>query len=105
MMLEVPSDDWPGVEVFNALILALRGGDVQIGAAVTHGLGRVQLEQDSTKQQDFATAAGILKVLRRSMDELEIAIPSTCRRIKPSIQIRIGWKPVGPLMVKAVATA
>ncbi len=103
MMLEVPSDDWPGMELFNALVLALEHGDIQVGAAVTRGLGRVRLEKATIKHQDFATAAGVLNVLRHGGNDIKNSIPSTSRRIKPSIQIKIGWKPVGPLMVKASA--
>lgn len=103
MMLEVPGEDWNGVEVFNALILALEHGDICVGAAVTRGLGRVRLENTTIRNQNFATAGGVLQVLRQGGDEIKDATSSTRRRIKPSIKVTIGWKPVGPLMIKASA--
>jgi CRISPR/Cas system CSM-associated protein Csm3 (group 7 of RAMP superfamily) len=90
-----------------ALKQALEEGEVRLGAAKTRGLGYVRLEKGQLTEQRFNARAGILAVLRQtqggaiSEDEIKHAKQAHPSRKRPRLKIKIHWKPVGPLMVKA----
>jgi CRISPR/Cas system CSM-associated protein Csm3 (group 7 of RAMP superfamily) len=90
-----------------ALKQALEEGEVHLGAAKTRGLGHVRLDGGQLTEQGFASRQGILASLRQAngavvpqkdMDAAKQAHPPQKR---PRLTLKIHWKPVGPLMVKA----
>lgn len=87
-----------------ALKQALEAGRLRLGASKTRGLGRVQLRDAKLSEQIFNTRQGILSVLNRF--EAEVSDVAVARQAHPTsgfarIEVKVHWRPVGPLMVKA----
>ena len=90
-----------------ALQQALEAGEVRLGAAKTRGLGHVRLEDGTLTVQVLATRQGILDSLRQAngavvpQTDIEAAKQAYPAKKPPRLTVKIDWKPVGPLMVKA----
>ncbi len=98
-----------------ALRLALVAGDIPLGAAKTRGLGCVKLDQSATiVQQELNTRKGIFAFLKGTHEPAkkpgtDEPVPSTLTealqrhppRPQQRITFEVGWRPRGPLMVKA----
>jgi CRISPR/Cas system CSM-associated protein Csm3 (group 7 of RAMP superfamily) len=89
-----------------ALLKALEGQEIRLGAAKTRGLGRVQLKNPTILEQDLCSAEGMLGALRNQGTSLslgalaeKVCVPPA----RPKLTVAIDWEPVGPLMVKAEA--
>jgi CRISPR/Cas system CSM-associated protein Csm3 (group 7 of RAMP superfamily) len=95
-----------GARILASLLLALKEGEVSLGAARTRGLGKVKLEGLTVLERIFANRVGILEALRgggRPQDSLETLCKDwkAARRERPLIKIKIAWRPTGPMMVKS----
>lgn len=109
LTLEVPNEEKrnQALAMLSTLKQALEEGEVRLGAAKTRGLGYVRLEKGQLTEQRFNARAGILAVLRQtqggtiSEDEIKHAKQTHPAKKRPRLKIKIHWKPVGPLMVKA----
>jgi CRISPR/Cas system CSM-associated protein Csm3 (group 7 of RAMP superfamily) len=109
LTLEVPNEEKrnQALAMLSTLKQALEEGEVRLGAAKTRGLGYVRLEKGQLTEQRFNARAGILAVLRQtqggtiSEDEIKHAKQAHPAKKRPRLKIKIHWKPVGPLMVKA----
>jgi CRISPR/Cas system CSM-associated protein Csm3 (group 7 of RAMP superfamily) len=90
-----------------ALQEALEAGEVRLGAAKTRGLGYVKLQSGKLTEQGFGTRDGILAVLRQANgaditpEDIAAARKAYSTQKRPRLTLKIHWKPVGPLMVKA----
>jgi CRISPR/Cas system CSM-associated protein Csm3 (group 7 of RAMP superfamily) len=86
---------------------AMEAGAVRLGAAKTRGLGHVKLVDAQLTEQVFGTRQGILDSLTQANgavvppEEIEAARQDHPLQKRPRLTMRIDWKPVGPLMVKA----
>jgi CRISPR/Cas system CSM-associated protein Csm3 (group 7 of RAMP superfamily) len=104
MVWELPADEQHAAlakDMLFALLHALRRGEVLFGAAKSRGLGRIALKADpAIRQQDFLRRAGMLTVLRQGGTRVRFS-PTQIDRRTPQIEIRIDWRPEGPVMVKA----
>lgn len=86
---------------------ALEAGEVRLGAAKTRGLGHVRLDGGQLTEQVFGTRQGILASLRQtngnvvSQEDIDSAKQAHPAQKQPRLTLKIHWKPVGPLMVKA----
>ncbi|MBY0523611.1 MAG: hypothetical protein K2R98_09430 [Gemmataceae bacterium] len=86
---------------------ALEQGRIHVGAARTRGLGSVRLQGGELTEQVFGTREGILALLRQSAgapvssSDIEQARAKLPARLRPRLELKISWTPVGPLMVKA----
>lgn len=96
------------------MLIALKNGEMRLGAAVTRGLGHIKLVVNDVSPMvertqlgdkagllarlrgQTAPAAGQLLIMSRKSQLLSTSEP---RRV----DIRIAWRPAGPLMVKAAA--
>lgn len=92
--------------VLGHLLQALRGGDVPFGAAKTRGLGRVKLTGAKVLVQERSSRAGIIEVLRGGgTPSSEADLIAAEKSLKPSatarLEVEIGWRPRGALMVKS----
>jgi CRISPR/Cas system CSM-associated protein Csm3 (group 7 of RAMP superfamily) len=88
------------------LLEALTRGDVSLGAGKSRGLGRVRLDRLDVREEDLASPLGVLAALRakapaRTLDELRGSGPTVERRACPRLDLRVHWRPSGPVMVKA----
>jgi CRISPR/Cas system CSM-associated protein Csm3 (group 7 of RAMP superfamily) len=98
--------DWGDCKAeLKALLQALQQQEIRLGAAKTRGLGRVRLEDLTILEQDFATAEGIIAILRGQGSAVSLGALSTQEQLnqRSRLDIKIYWEPVGPLMVKAAA--
>ncbi len=94
-----------------ALLKALQGQEIRLGAAKTRGLGRVQLKDLAIVEQDLCSTEGMLATLRGqrtglSLDTLAENSTFSDQHSKAQhskLSIDIDWEPVGPIMVKAEA--
>lgn len=90
-----------------ALKHALKAGEVRLGAAKTRGLGHVKLTDANLTEQNFGSRQGILVSLRQaegagvSQTDIDAAKQAHPTQKRPRLTLKIHWKPVGPLMVKA----
>ena len=90
-----------------ALQQALEAGEVRLGAAKTRGLGHVRLIDAMLTEQIFGTRQGILATLRQaegavvSRTDIDGAKQAYPAQKRPRLSLKIHWKPLGPLMVKA----
>ncbi len=95
--------------VLGGLIQTLEAGELRLGAAKTRGLGHVVLKNGRLTEQVLNSRQGILAWLREkhgtviSREELQEAMRAYPVRKRPRLEIKISWRPVGPLMVKAGA--
>ncbi len=86
---------------------ALEAGEVRLGAAKTRGLGHVRLYAGQLTEQGFGSRQGILASLRQangavvSQTDIDAAKQAHPAQKRPRLTLKIHWKPVGPLMVKA----
>lgn len=86
---------------------ALEAGEVRLGAAKTRGLGHVRLDGGQLTEQNFGSREGILASLRQtngaivSQKDIDAAKHAHPAQKRPPLTLKIHWKPVGPLMVKA----
>ncbi len=86
---------------------ALEAGEVRLGAAKTCGLGHLKLTEAQLTEQVLGTRQGILASLRQangavvSQTGIEAAKQAHPAQKRPRLTLKIHWKPVGPLMVKA----
>lgn len=86
---------------------ALEAGEVRLGAAKTRGLGHIRLDNAQLTEQVFGTWEGILNSLRQangavvSPTAIDAAKQAHPAQKRPRLTLKIQWKPVGPLMVKA----
>lgn len=105
--VSAPENRDTALAMLAALKQALEVGDVRLGAAKTRGLGHVRLEQGHLTEQIFGTRQGILTLLKQSngltvsTTDIEHAIATYKPRPQPRLNLKIHWKPIGPLMVKA----
>jgi CRISPR/Cas system CSM-associated protein Csm3 (group 7 of RAMP superfamily) len=89
-----------------ALLKALEGQEIRLGAAKTRGLGRVQLKNPTILEQDLCSAEGMLGALRNQGTSLSLGALAEKVCVPPArskLTVAIDWEPVGPLMVKAEA--
>lgn len=90
-----------------ALKQALEEGEVRLGAAKTRGLGHVRLDGGQVTEQVFSNRQALLATLRQpqgaivSPADIDAAREAHPVQKLPRLSIKIQWKPVGPLMVKA----
>jgi CRISPR/Cas system CSM-associated protein Csm3 (group 7 of RAMP superfamily) len=86
---------------------ALEAGEVRLGAAKTRGLGHVKLQGGALTEQVFGSRQGILASLRQangsvvSQTDIAAAKQAHPAQPRPRLTLKILWRPVGPLMVKA----
>lgn len=86
---------------------ALETGEVRLGAAKTRGLGQVTLTDAQLTEQTFGSRQAILSLLRQphgvvvSRDEITTAEKNHAPKKRPRLTLKVHWRPVGPLMVKA----
>jgi CRISPR/Cas system CSM-associated protein Csm3 (group 7 of RAMP superfamily) len=84
----------------NQLLDALCAGEIRLGAAKTRGLGRVKLIACQTLTQTLNTKAGMLQALTDTFkSSYQDYTPQTAIQTA-QLQIQIGWKPIGAVMVK-----
>lgn len=93
--------------VLAVLKQALEDGEIRLGAAKSRGLGYVKLVEGHLNEQIFGTRQGILVSLKNSSgvpisdNEIKGAKNEHPANKRPRLKMKIHWKPVGPLMVKA----
>jgi CRISPR/Cas system CSM-associated protein Csm3 (group 7 of RAMP superfamily) len=84
---------------------ALEAGRVRLGASKTRGLGRVVLENATVVEQKINDRRGILAVLRGGGEQpvADLAAARDKHPVKPMprLGLKVRWRPVGPLLVKA----
>lgn len=87
-----------------ALIAALRGERVRLGAANRRGLGKVKLldEPLEVREHDFTSRKGLLDFVRGKAKE---SVPSDSSKAglpdaREILGIEIGWEPTAPVMVR-----
>lgn len=96
------------------LLIALKNGEVRLGAAVTRGLGHFTLVVNeatpTVERTQLTSKAGLLERLRGQAETSRGQLRSMAQRaqLTPAspprqLDIRIAWRPAGPLMVKAAA--
>ena len=98
------SDERPALDMLKALKGALEKKQVRLGAAKTRGLGKLLLEGATLNWVATNTRDGVLKLLTGSDEPLppeKLAALPPPPKTPPRLDITIGWKPDGPLMVKA----
>lgn len=88
------------------LLEALTRGEIRLGAGKTRGLGRVRLDRLDVREEDLISQSGLLAALRgqaphRSLEELRASAPAGARTACPRLDLRVHWRPLGPVMVKA----
>lgn len=110
LTLEQGGDDEAWAEarcLFADTLHALQSGAIRLGAAKTRGLGKIELQDLKIVEQDLSSFDGMFNTL--SADEsntigLAALVPEGYRwQLPQQIEITVGWKPVGPVMVKAEA--
>jgi CRISPR/Cas system CSM-associated protein Csm3 (group 7 of RAMP superfamily) len=84
----------------NHLLDALCAGEIRLGAAKTRGLGRVKLIACQTLTQTLNTKAGMLQALTDTFQSSYQDYTSQTAIQTAQLQIKIGWKPIGAVMVK-----
>ncbi|WP_239334183.1 RAMP superfamily CRISPR-associated protein [Frankia sp. CiP3] len=93
-----------------ALLDALGHGEVRLGAAVTRGLGHVQLAHDvELEEHDLSNATGLIALLRGQpgrpgldeLDELDEPRGEPGLDLHPRLAVTIDWTPDAPVMVRA----
>jgi CRISPR/Cas system CSM-associated protein Csm3 (group 7 of RAMP superfamily) len=108
MLVEIRHERTASVEWFVASLLqALNAGEIEFGAAVTRGLGRMKLDAETRIQiQDFSSKAGFLKFLKNdspafSLSEYALRI-ADCEPVRPSnrLGVTVEWRPLRTVMVK-----
>ncbi|WP_179065284.1 RAMP superfamily CRISPR-associated protein [Nostoc sp. C052] len=89
------------LNALHLLIMALRDGEIKLGAAKTRGLGKVKLIDDyKFEQQYLLTPQGIIDSLRGKGKNLKNNNLNLKRYRPPQLNFVIKWKPVHALMVK-----
>lgn len=88
------------------LLDALTRGEIRLGAGKTRGLGHVRLDRLDVREEDLISQSGLLAALRgqaphRSLEELRASAPAGARTACPRLDLRVHWRPLGPVMVKA----
>jgi CRISPR/Cas system CSM-associated protein Csm3 (group 7 of RAMP superfamily) len=86
--------------ILNALLTALTGGEIKLGAAKTRGLGWVELRPNFEHvEHRLNTQKGLLKALRGKSEDYNYQ--SSSAKSRPNITLTLTWKPIGPFMVKS----
>lgn len=96
----------PAQALTSDLLKALEAGEVRLGAAKTRGLGRVRLERLQIREYRMHTREGVLKALLHAGDDVDLEsirskAGAALLRKRPRVAVEVGWRPCGPLMVKA----
>lgn len=87
------------ISAVETLLATLEEGEIRLGAAKTRGLGKIKLKPGYTvKKCNFSTPTGILAALRGKEEIHEFKATSLTI---PKLTVKIAWKPLGALMVKA----
>ena len=90
------------------MIDALVQGHIAVGAAKTRGMGRMKLEDARVSEQELSSREGILAFLKKGDSAKPFDIADfqtggiTVNNTAP-LTIRVKWRPVLPIMVKADA--
>ena len=85
----------------NAVTEALRNGLIRFGAAKSRGLGRVEVKVLNIREQELLCKKGLLKTLRGESGLPKANQQKFSPAPRPCLTFEIGWRPRGPLMVKA----
>ena len=90
------------------MIDALKDGRIAVGAAKTRGLGRMKLVGAEVAEQALSSREGILAFLKngdaaRSFDLADFKTDGIMVNNTAPLAIRVKWRPVLPIMVKADA--
>jgi CRISPR/Cas system CSM-associated protein Csm3 (group 7 of RAMP superfamily) len=91
-------------KLIGSLLRALQDGQIHFGAARTRGLGKLKLSAVSLEifEHDFLSPAGIIASLRPLQGSLELNdLGQTQMKDWPRLEIKITWRPLAALMVKA----
>ncbi len=109
--LELPADPARArslQSMLGHLLGALRAGRIQLGAATTRGLGWVALDDEdlTIRRRSLDSKSGLVEALRqggrsRRIEDLIQADPDIHPRARPTLDIRVHWKPEGFLSVRA----
>jgi CRISPR/Cas system CSM-associated protein Csm3 (group 7 of RAMP superfamily) len=107
--VEVPDQQQrqQGLAMLSALQRALAAGEVYLGAAKTRGLGQVKLTDAQLTEHVLGTRQGILAYLQHGnglvvpQTDIDAALQAQRLQARPRLRLKIHWKPLGPLMVKA----
>ena len=103
-------DDEAMAYIFMALVEALEGGQIRIGARKTSGLGRVVLRNTKIVEESWNSKSGVLDIVkaRAGLTALPSSRPKAPRPVAvakiagiPRLRCVVDWGPLGPLMVKA----
>jgi CRISPR/Cas system CSM-associated protein Csm3 (group 7 of RAMP superfamily) len=81
----------------------LRGPGVQVGAAVTRGLGRVRLEDAALVRYDLGTRAGMMAALTEKGIAVDLPAAEVDALARRTLRVTIPWRPRGPLAVHVSA--
>jgi len=85
----------------NTVIEALEKGLIRFGAAKSHGLGGVEVKVLTIREQGLLRENGLLDTLRGESRSPMANQTKFNLASRPRLTFEIGWRPRGPLMVKA----
>jgi CRISPR/Cas system CSM-associated protein Csm3 (group 7 of RAMP superfamily) len=84
--------------MLGALVAALNGGLIRLGACRTRGMGKVKLNEYTVQAFELNTREGMLAYLFECESSHELEVPQAKTGFA---KITVKWSPAGPMMVKA----
>lgn len=90
-------DDDPACDLFHLLVDSLMRGELRVGAGVTRGQGRMQLQNAQRRVIDLCDAESLLTALVEGSDTWEMLDAPTS--VTPTgLTVTVHWRPVTPVL-------